>query len=88
MVQLRALRRVASVLTSPLAPEDFLSLVNPLASTRQLRGLVTRVVPETADSATIHFRPGKGWNALLRLYGPLEPWFDKSWKPGDFELVK
>jgi hypothetical protein len=21
-------------------------------------------------------------------YGPLEPWFDKSWKPGDFELVK
>jgi hypothetical protein len=24
---------------------------------------------------------------LLRLYGPLEPWFDKSWKPGDFEPV-
>jgi hypothetical protein len=22
--------------------------------------------------------PGKGWNVLLRLYGPLEPWFDKS----------
>ena len=32
--------------------------------------------------------PGKGWNSLVRLYGPLEPWFDKSWKPGDFELVK
>ena len=32
--------------------------------------------------------PGKGWNALFRLYGPLEPWFDKTWKPGDFELVK
>lgn len=32
--------------------------------------------------------PGKGWNALLRLYGPLEAWFDRSWKPGDFELVK
>jgi hypothetical protein len=31
--------------------------------------------------------PGKGWNALLRLYSPLEPWFDKTWKPGDFELV-
>lgn len=63
MTQFRALRRVASVLTTPLAPEDFLSLVNPLASTRQLRGLVTKVVPETSDSATIHFRPGKGWNA-------------------------
>jgi hypothetical protein len=30
--------------------------------------------------------PGKGYNVLLRLYGPLEPWFDKSWKPGDFEV--
>jgi len=63
MVQFRALRRAASVLTTPLAPEDFLNLVNPLVSTRQLRGIVTKVVPETADSATIHFRPGKGWNA-------------------------
>jgi len=32
--------------------------------------------------------PGKGWNVLLRLYGPLEPWFDKTWKPGEFELVQ
>ena len=63
MAQIRALRRVASLLTTPLAPEDFLGLINPLASTRQLRGIVTKVVPETADSATIHFRPGKGWNA-------------------------
>lgn len=29
---------------------------------------------------------GKGFNVLLRLYGPLEPWFDKTWKPGDLEL--
>ncbi|REJ06070.1 DUF1254 domain-containing protein [Microbacterium bovistercoris] len=29
--------------------------------------------------------PGKGWFALLRLYGPLETWFDGSWKPGDVE---
>jgi hypothetical protein len=32
--------------------------------------------------------PGKGWNSLLRLYAPLEPWFDKTWKPGDFELAE
>jgi hypothetical protein len=32
--------------------------------------------------------PGKGWNVILRLYGSLEPWFDKSWKPGDIELVQ
>lgn len=29
--------------------------------------------------------PGKGWMTLLRLYGPLEPWFDKSWRPGEIE---
>jgi hypothetical protein len=32
--------------------------------------------------------PGKGWNVLIRLYGPLQPWFDKTWKPGEFELVQ
>jgi hypothetical protein len=32
--------------------------------------------------------PGKGWNTILRLYGPLQPWFDKTWKPGEIELVK
>lgn len=29
--------------------------------------------------------PGKGWFVFLRLYGPLEPWFDKSWRPGEIE---
>ena len=32
--------------------------------------------------------PGKGWNVILRLYGPLEPWFDKTWRPGEIEKVK
>jgi len=32
--------------------------------------------------------PGKGFNVILRLYGPLEPWFDKTWKPGEIELVR
>ena len=32
--------------------------------------------------------PGKGWNMLFRLYGPLEPWFDKTWKLNEIELVK
>lgn len=30
--------------------------------------------------------PGKSWNTLLRLYGPLDPWFDKQWRPGEIEL--
>jgi hypothetical protein len=32
--------------------------------------------------------PSKGWFAILRLYGPLEPWFDKSWRPGEIEEMK
>ena len=31
--------------------------------------------------------PGKGWFTLLRLYGPLEPWFDQTWRPGEFEKI-
>jgi len=29
--------------------------------------------------------PGKGWFMILRLYGPLEPWFNKTWRPGNIE---
>lgn len=32
--------------------------------------------------------PGKGWNVILRLYGPLQPFYDKTWRPGDPELVE
>jgi hypothetical protein len=31
--------------------------------------------------------PGKSWFVYFRLYSPLEPWFDKSWRPGDIEPV-
>ena len=32
--------------------------------------------------------PGKGWNVILRLYGPLDPFFDKTWRPSEIEVVK
>jgi len=32
--------------------------------------------------------PGKGWFMILRLYGPLEPWFDKTWRPDEIKEVK
>ncbi|MBQ0822114.1 DUF1254 domain-containing protein [Microvirga sp. HBU67558] len=44
--------------------------------------------PAGQERNWVQTMPGKGWNVLLRLYGPLEPWFDKSWKPGDIELVE
>jgi len=44
--------------------------------------------PSGKESNWVQTVPGKGWNTLLRLYGPLEPWFDKTWQPGEIELVK
>jgi hypothetical protein len=44
--------------------------------------------PEGHEGNWIQTMPGKSFFVLLRLYGPLQPWFDKSWKPGDFELVE
>jgi len=36
----------------------------------------------------IQTMPGKGWFVILRLYGPLESFFDKSWRPSEVEEVK
>jgi hypothetical protein len=44
--------------------------------------------PEGHEGNWIQTMPDKSYNVLLRLYGPLQPWFDQTWKPGDFELVK
>ncbi len=44
--------------------------------------------PEGKEANWIATVPSKGWFACLRLYGPLEPWFDKTWRPGEVELVK
>jgi hypothetical protein len=43
--------------------------------------------PAGHETNWVQTMPGKGWNCILRLYAPLQPWFDKSWKPGDFERV-
>ncbi len=42
--------------------------------------------PSGKEKNWVQTIPGKGWNTLLRLYGPLEPWFDKTWRPGEIEL--
>ncbi|MHA7777213.1 DUF1254 domain-containing protein [Roseibium sp. M-1] len=44
--------------------------------------------PEGHENNWVQTVPGKGWNVVLRLYGPLESWFDKSWKPGEIELTE
>ena len=54
-------RRAGSKLTTPLHPDDYLRLLNPLWSERELRGRIEKVVPETDDAATLVIRPGWGW---------------------------
>ena len=44
--------------------------------------------PKGMEGNWIQTVPGKGWNVIFRLYGPLQPFYDKTWKPGDPELVK
>lgn len=44
--------------------------------------------PDGKENNWIQTIPGKGWNMLFRLYGPLQPWFDRTWRPGDAEQVE
>ena len=43
--------------------------------------------PKGYENNWIQTIPGKGWNTIFRLYGPLESFYDKTWKPGDPQQV-
>ena len=59
-IQRRVLRALAA-LSSPLLPDDYLELINPLWSTRELRGRIEEIEHETADAATVLIKPGYRW---------------------------
>jgi hypothetical protein len=44
--------------------------------------------PKGKESNWVQTVPGKGWNTILRLYGPLESWFDQTWRPGEIKLIE
>jgi hypothetical protein len=44
--------------------------------------------PVGKEANWIATAPGKGLFVVFRLYGPLEPWYDRSWRLGEPELVK
>src|ERR1700742_4308085 len=56
------LRQIAARITTPLLPDDYLHLANPLWSARELRGRILEVRRETEDSATLVIKPGWGFN--------------------------
>jgi ferredoxin-NADP reductase len=57
-VVLRAVRTFAT----PLLPDDYLELINPLWSTRELRGRIERIDQVTDHAATVLIRPGYRWS--------------------------
>jgi len=61
----RRLLRAMRSLFSPLLPDDYLELIDPLLSTRELRGRIERIDHETPQAATILIRPGYEWAGHL-----------------------
>ncbi len=59
-LQRRALGAVRALFT-PLLPDDYLELINPLWSTQELRGRIERVQRETDDAVTVFIKPGWEW---------------------------
>jgi stearoyl-CoA 9-desaturase NADPH oxidoreductase len=57
----RRLLKALETLSSPLLPDDYLELVNPLWSTRELRGRIEAVRRENGNAATILIKPGHRW---------------------------
>lgn len=44
--------------------------------------------PEGKEANWLATVPGKGYFAIIKLYGPTEAAINKSWKPGNIEQVK
>src|ERR1700758_1391988 len=61
VIMTTTLNTVARLITTPLVPQDFFDLVNPLASGTDLRGRIEAIEPETAGAATLRIRVGRGW---------------------------
>ena len=43
--------------------------------------------PDGEESNWLQTVPGKGWFAILRMYGPKKAWISKTWRPGEIELI-
>lgn len=57
----RRIKSALGVFTYPLKVDDFVGLVDPLSSGKQLRAIVADVIPETSNSVTVRFKPGREW---------------------------
>ncbi len=60
--QVNVVRGLIARATTPLLPDDYLHLINPLWSARELRGRIVSVTKETADTATVEIETGWGFS--------------------------
>jgi stearoyl-CoA 9-desaturase NADPH oxidoreductase len=64
--RISALRRrvvsAAGALTTPLVPDDYLGLINPAWSAKELTGTIVRLKPETRSTTTVVLRPNFPWS--------------------------
>ena len=44
--------------------------------------------PNGYENNWVETIPGKSWFVALRMYSPLRPWIDQTWRPGEIELTK
>ena len=44
--------------------------------------------PKGYENNWLETVPGKGWFVALRMYGPLQAWIDKTWRPSEIELAE
>ena len=57
----RSFLRAIRLLFNPLRPDDYLALINPLWTTRELRGQAEKIVPEGSEAVSVFIRPGFEW---------------------------
>ena len=80
-----------SILRSGQPYPSVSTYTGPAANARWLHRYRLRAEAPTGSGSAknwIQTTPGKGWFVLFRFYGPLEPFFDQSWKPDDIVEVK
>jgi ferredoxin-NADP reductase len=84
-----AVRALVGRITTPLLPDDYLKLVNPLWSAREMRGRVIDVRRETEDSATLVIKPGWGFTFDYRAgqYVGIGLLVDGRWRWRSYSLT-
>ncbi len=84
-----AVRTALGRVTTPLLPDDYLKLINPLWSARELRGRIVEVRRESRDSATLVIKPGWGFSFDYRpgQYVGIGVLVDGRWRWRSYSLT-